>query len=133
MYEVEKEVFGNPSSIHSFGREAKRYLDEARRYIASSIHAREHEIIFTSGGTEANNLAIVGTALANEYKGNHIITSVQEHHAVLNTMHYLQKLGFHITYLPVDKNGQVRVDDIARSLTDRTILVSVMAANNETG
>lgn len=133
MYEVEKEVFGNPSSIHAFGREAKRYLDDARRYIASSIGAREHELIFTSGGTEANNLAIIGTALANEHRGNHIITSAQEHHAVLNTMRYLQKLGFHITYVPVDERGKVRVDDIARSLMEQTILVSIMAANNETG
>ncbi|HLS66862.1 MAG TPA: cysteine desulfurase family protein [Pseudogracilibacillus sp.] len=133
MYEIEKEVFGNPSSIHAFGREAKRHLDEARRYIASSVGAREHELIFTSGGTEANNLAIVGTALANEHRGNHIITSAQEHHAVLNTMRYLQKLGFHITYVPVDASGKIRVDDIARSITEQTILVSIMAANNETG
>ncbi len=133
MYELEKEVFGNPSSIHSLGRKSKFYLDEARRYLADSINAKEREIIFTSGGTEANNLAIIGTALENEYNGNHIITSAQEHHAILHIMQYLQRLGFHVTYLPVNKSGQVNVADIERTLTDQTILVSVMTANNETG
>lgn len=133
MYELEKEVYGNPSSIHSFGRRAKYYLDEARRFLAKSINANENEIIFTSGGTEANNLAIIGTALENEYNGNHIITSAQEHHAILHIMQYLQRLGFHVTYLPVNKNGQVNVADVERTLTDQTILVSVMTANNETG
>lgn len=133
MYTLEKEVFGNPSSIHALGRKAKFYLDEARSYLANSIHANEKEIIFTSGGTEANNLAIIGTALENEYKGNHIITSAQEHHAILHIMQYLQKLGFHVTYLPVNETGQVNVQDVERALTDQTILVSVMTANNETG
>src|SRR5699024_9409019 len=89
--------------------------------------------IFTSGGTEANNLAIIGAALENEYNGNHIITSQQEHHAILHIMEYLQKRGFHVTYLPVGENGQVDPNDVKRSLTDQTILVSVMYANNETG
>src|SRR5690625_406680 len=133
MYSIEKEIFGNPSSIHGFGRKAKYYLDESRRFLAESIHAQEREIIFTSGGTEANNLAIIGTALENEYKGNHIITSSQEHHAILHIMQYLQGLGFHVTYLPVNENGQINVSDVERTLTDQTILVSVMTANNETG
>lgn len=133
MYDIEKDIFGNPSSIHAFGRKAKRYLDEARRTIAHVISANEREIVFTSGGTEANNLAIVGTAFANKHRGNHIITSTQEHHAVLNTMRYLQKHGFHVTYVPVNETGKVRVEDVQRSLTDETILVSIMAVNNETG
>lgn len=133
MYKVEKEQFGNPSSIHALGRQARFYLDEARRFLAGSIHAKEHEIIFTSGGTEANNLAIIGTAIENEYKGNHIITSSQEHHAIIHIMEYLQKRGFHVTYLPVNESGQVDPRDVERSLTDNTILVSVMYANNETG
>src|SRR5690625_284523 len=133
MYRLEKEVFGNPSSIHSYGRKSKFYLDEARRYLASTINAAEREIIFTSGGTEANNLAIMGAALANEYNGNHIITSAQEHHAILDIMQYLQRRGFHVTYLPVDEAGKVSISDIERTLTEQTILVSVMTANNETG
>ena len=133
MYEVEKETFGNPSSIHSHGRKAKYYLEAARSYLAGSIHAKEEELVFTSGGTEANNLAIIGTAIENEYKGNHIITSQHEHHAIIHIMEYLQKKGFHVTYLPVNEKGQVDPNDIKRTLTDQTILVSVMYANNETG
>lgn len=133
MYAIEKEIYGNPSSIHSFGREAKRYLSEARQFLAESIVASNHEIIFTSGGTEANNLAVIGTALENEYNGNHIITSAQEHHAIIHIMQYLQKLGFHVTYLPVNEQGLIDVHDLERALTDQTILVSVMTANNETG
>lgn len=133
MHELEREVFGNPSSIHGYGRKAKYHLEEARRFLAESIHASEREIIFTSGGTEANNLAIIGTALENEYNGNHIITSAQEHHAIIHTMEFLQKKGFHVTYLPVNRSGQVNVADLERVLTDQTILVSIMTANNETG
>lgn len=133
MYQLEKTLVGNPSSIHSFGRKAKAYLNESRKFLAQSIHAAEEEIIFTSGGTEANNLAIIGTALENEYNGNHIITSAQEHHAILDIMKYLQKLGFHVTYLPVNKDGIVQPQDVERALTNQTILVSVMMANNETG
>lgn len=133
MYEFEKQHFGNPSSIHQFGRTSKYYLSKARRYLAETIHAEDNEIIFTSGGTEANNLAVIGTALENEYNGNHIITSTQEHHAVINIMDFLQKKGFHVTYLPVNRDGQISVDDLKRSLTDNTILVSIMMANNETG
>lgn len=133
MYEVERETFGNPSSIHAHGRRAKHYLEEARSFLANSIHAKDEEIIFTSGGTEANNLAVIGTAIENEYNGNHIITSQQEHHAIGHIMEYLQKKGFHVTYLPVNENGQVDPNDVKRTLTDQTILVSVMYANNETG
>lgn len=133
MYALEKEIFGNPSSIHHYGRQSKSYLTEARKYLADSIHAEEREIIFTSGGTEANNLAVIGAAIENEYNGNHIITSAQEHHAIIHIMQYLQKRGFHVTYLPVDESGQVDVSDLERTLTDQTILVSIMTANNETG
>lgn len=126
-------TYGNPSSIHSFGREARHQFDEARRFLAGTINAKENEIIFTSGGTEANNLAIIGTALENEYRGNHIITTAQEHQAILHIMQYLISRGFHVTYLPVYPDGKIRIDDLERTLTDNTILVSVMAANNETG
>lgn len=133
MYNYEKDNLGNPSSTHTYGRKAKSILNEARRYLANSIYAKEEEIIFTSGGTEANNLAIIGTALENEHKGNHIITTLQEHHAILGVMEYLQKKGFQVTYLPVNKEGQINVYDLERALTDNTTLVSIMMANNETG
>lgn len=133
MYRLEKEIFGNPSSIHSFGRKARSYLNEARKFLAESIFAEEREIYFTSGGTEANNLAVIGVAFANEHKGNHIITTAQEHHAIIHIMQFLQKHGFHVTYLPVNESGQVDVSSVRRALTDQTILVSVMTANNETG
>lgn len=133
MYQLEKDVFGNPSSIHSFGRKAKAYLSEARKFLAESISAEEREIYFTSGGTEANNLAVIGTAFANEHKGNHIITTAQEHHAIIHIMQFLQKHGFHVTYLPVNESGRIEVSDVKRALSDQTILVSVMTANNETG
>ncbi|EQB35865.1 MULTISPECIES: cysteine desulfurase family protein [Virgibacillus] len=133
MYTVEKDVFGNPSSVHSFGRKARRLLDEARLTLARSIHASEKEIVFTSGGTEADNLAIIGTALANRQKGNHIITTAQEHHAVLHTMERLEQEGFEVTYLPVNQDGRINVEDVNQALTDATILVSIMYVNNETG
>ena len=133
MYPIYTDVFGNPSSVHAFGRKARRYLDEARRFIATSIHANEKEIIFTSGGTEADNLALIGVAQANKEKGKHIITTVQEHHATLNTAVYLEKNGFTVTYLPVYEDGKIAVDDLKNALTDKTILVSVMSVNNETG
>jgi len=133
VYNLERKVIGNPSSIHSFGREARAYLNEARSYLAKTIGADESEIVFTSGGTEANNLAVIGTALENEHKGNHIITTTQEHHAVIHIMDYLQSQGFHVTYLRVDEEGRVDVSELERVLTDQTILVSVMTANNETG
>ncbi|MFC4320894.1 cysteine desulfurase family protein [Litchfieldia salsa] len=126
-------IFGNPSSIHSFGRESRQTLDEARNQVAQSIAAKEHEILFTSGGTEADNTAIIGYALANREKGNHIITTVVEHHAVLHTCEYLETQGFNVTYLPVDDKGQVSVSQVANALTDETILVTIMFGNNEVG
>lgn len=133
MHTVFTRVYGNPSSIHSFGRKARQYVDKARRTIARSIHAEEKEIIFTSGGTESNNLALIGTAFANRLKGNHIITTKQEHHSVLHAAKYLETKGFDVTYLPVNKDGLISVDDLQQALTDETILVSIMAVNNETG
>ena len=133
MLPVMKQTFGNPSSIHKFGRKARQLLDQARSVAASSIHANEKNIIFTSGGTEADNLALLGTARANKSKGNHIITTVIEHHATLRTAESLEQQGFSVTYLPVQQSGQVAVKDLREALTDQTILVSVMMVNNETG
>jgi cysteine desulfurase len=133
MQPVYSEVFGNPSSVHSFGRKARKYLDEARRSMAKSIHADEKEIIFTSGGTEADNLALTGTAIKNRHKGNHIITTAQEHHATLHTIQSLGKQGFDVTYLPIYSDGKISLNDLAKSLTGDTILVSIMFVNNETG
>ncbi len=123
--------FGNASSIHEFGRETHEALDQARKVIADSIGAEPSEIIFTSGGTESNNLAIKGLAQA---KGSgHIITSKIEHHAVLMTCKYLEKQGFKVTYLPVDNEGFVNASDLKKAMTKNTILVTVMHANNEIG
>jgi cysteine desulfurase len=127
------EIFGNPSSIHFFGRQSRHAIDEARRACAASIGAQPNEIIFTSGGTEADNLALLGVARANRHKGNHIITTAIEHHAVLNTCKALEKEGFEVTYLPVDREGRIAIKDLQQALTDRTILVSVMFGNNEVG
>lgn len=133
MYSVESQVFGNPSSIHSFGRQARQLMDQARRTMATSIHADETEIIFTSGGTESDNLALIGTAYANREKGNHIITTAQEHHATLHAAEFLESEGFNVTYLPVYEDGKISVKDLQKALTDDTILVSIMYVNNETG
>ncbi len=133
MLPVMQEVFGNPSSVHQFGRKARRILDESRQTAAKSIHARETEIIFTSGGTEADNLALFGTAFANQEKGKHIITTSIEHHATLHAAKHLETEGFEVTYLPVDEQGRISVEDLARELRADTILVSVMMVNNETG
>jgi cysteine desulfurase len=127
------EAFGNPSSIHSYGQEAKGAIEEARANVARLIAARSEEIVFTSGGTEADNFAIKGVAYANESRGNHIITSSIEHHAVIETCKFLERKGFSITYLPVDGYGLVDPDDVRRAITDKTILISVMHANNEMG
>jgi cysteine desulfurase len=127
------EVFGNPSSIHHFGRQSRHAVDEARALVAKSIGAKEVEIIFTSGGTEADNMALFGTALANRDRGRHIITTSIEHHAVLRACQYLEKQGFDVTYLPVDEQGKVSPADVKAALRDDTILVSVMFANNEVG
>jgi cysteine desulfurase len=128
------EVFGNPGSIHDLGRQAHNYIQIAREQIAHALGASSpREILFTSSGTEANNLAILGTALYHQNRGNHIITSAIEHPSVLETCRYLEQIGFEVTYLPVDRFGQIRVLDVKQAITDKTILISVMAANNEVG
>jgi cysteine desulfurase len=127
------EVYGNPSSIHTCGQEAKAAIEKARAGVARLIGAREEEITFTSGGTEADNSALYGIAFTNEKKSNHIITTTIEHHAVLETCKFLEKQGFKVTYLPVDKYGMVNPDDIKKAITPGTILISVMHANNEIG
>ncbi|MEE9726830.1 cysteine desulfurase family protein [Listeria seeligeri] len=126
-------TYGNPSSIHYAGREARKALDMARENIARSIHAEEKEVIFTSGGTEGDNLALIGAAMANKEKGKHIITTEIEHHAVLKTCAYLETQGFEITYLPVDKHGVVSLESLAAQLRPDTIVVSIMYGNNEIG
>ncbi|MFQ5866882.1 MAG: cysteine desulfurase NifS [bacterium] len=126
--------FGNPSTLYSYGREAKGALEETRAKVARVIGAKEpEEIVFTSGGTEADNFALCGVAWANQGKGNHIITTSIEHHAVINVCKFLEKRGFKVTYLAVDRNGLVDPLEVKRAITDRTILVSVMHANNEIG
>ncbi len=127
------EVFGNPSGIYSYGQEAKGAIEEARVKVADLIGARDEEIVFTSGGTEADNFALKGVAYANESKGNHIITSSIEHHAVIETCKFLERRGFRVSYLPVDTYGLVEPDDVKKAITDKTILISVMHASNEMG
>jgi cysteine desulfurase len=125
--------YGNPNSIHSFGQEAREAVEEAREKIAHLIGANSSEIVFTAGGTEADNYAIKGIAWANQKKGNHIIASKIEHHAVLHSCQFLEKHGFKITYLPVDKYGLIDPKDVKKAITDKTILVTIMHANNEIG
>ena len=125
--------FGNASSIHTLGQEAKRALDESRETVARILGCRLSEVVFTSGGTESDNAAINGTVAALQPTGNHIVTSSVEHHAVLHTCQYLENMGFDVTYLPVDRFGMVDPGDVVQAITDRTILVSVMYANNEIG
>ena len=127
------EVFGNPSPIYYYGREAHKALDHARQQVAAAIGADKDEIYFTSCGTESDNWAIKGAAFAHQKKGNHIITSVIEHHAVLHTCGWLEKHGFEVTYLPVDEYGRVNPADVEKAITDQTILISIMFANNEIG
>jgi cysteine desulfurase len=127
------EIYGNPSSLHAFGQDARHIMEESRDKIASFIGARPEEIVFTSGGTESNNSAIKGIAYARRDKGNHIITSKIEHHSILEPCRFLEKQGFEVTYLPVDKYGVVDPDEVNRAITDKTILISIMHANNEIG
>ena len=127
------ENFGNPSSLYSIAKNSAGAVEKARAQVASAIGASPKEIYFTSGGTEADNWAIKGVAFANMKKGNHIITSRVEHHAVLHTTEWLEKQGFEITYLPVDKYGMVDPEDVRNAITEKTILVSIMMANNEIG
>ena len=127
------DAFGNPSSIYSYGQEARGAIEEARGSVASLIGAREDEVVFTSGGTESDNSAIVGAAFARQGKRDHIIASAIEHHAVLETCKSLERRGFQVTYLPVDEYGLVDPEELKKALTDRTAVVSVMHANNEVG
>ena len=130
------EQFGNGSSIHTYGREARNAIDDAREQVAALINAKSpSEIVFTSTGTESDNYAIKGIAELQQSRrgGNHIITSSIEHHAVLHTCQYLEKRGFEVTYLPVDRYGRVQLDDLREAIRDATILISIMHANNETG
>ena len=128
-----REKFGNPSSIYALGQEARQGMDQARDTVAEIIGAKASEVIFTSGGTESDNAAIKGAAFSLKAKGNHIITSPVEHHAVLHSCHYLEKFGFEVTTLPVDKYGVVNLDALEKAITGRTVLVSIMLANNEVG
>ncbi|MBP3951382.1 cysteine desulfurase family protein [Bacillus suaedae] len=125
--------YGNPSSIHQAGRQARQAIDQARRSIAKQLGVDEQTLIFTSGGTEADNLAIIGYASENENKGKHIITSVVEHHAVLHACQELEKRGFEVTYIPVDQSGLIDVQEVQKALRDDTILVTLMFGNNEIG
>lgn len=133
MTTIMNEVFGNPSSIHQYGRKAHEYLEKARQVIAKTLKVKPHEIIFTSGGTEGDNYAIIGAAFANQAKGRHIISTSIEHPAVMETLYYLENQGFEVTYLPVDAKGQISLADFKQALREDTILVSIMFANNETG
>ena len=125
--------FGNPSSIHTIGQEARYALDEARERVARILNCRPREIVFTGGGTESDNAAIIGVATALQETGNHIITSSAEHHAILHTCQHLESQGYEATYLPVDPHGIVQPDTVYQAITPRTTLVSIMYANNEIG
>jgi cysteine desulfurase len=129
-----EEKFGNPSSIHAAGREARAAIDDARDGLANLLGAKPHELIFTSGGTEANNLAILGLARSRAARGKHLISAKTEHHAVLNAVEHLEKFeGFEVTWLDVSENGLIDLNQLADSIRDDTVLVSIMHANNETG
>ncbi|MFQ5825961.1 MAG: cysteine desulfurase NifS [Dehalococcoidia bacterium] len=125
--------FGNPSSVYTLAQEARQAVEEARKTVADILGCSEREVVFTSGGTESDNAAIKGAAYSAQKSGNHIITSAIEHHAVLETCHYLERFGFEVTYLPVDGHGLVRVEDVEKAITDRTVLITIMLANNEVG
>lgn len=133
MHRIMTEDYGNPSSLHGKGLAAENYIREAKKTLASILKVSEKELIFTSGGTESDNLAIIGAALANERQGRHLITTSIEHPAVLQTMQYLESQGFTVTYLPVDEKGIVSLSALREAMTPQTILVSVMMVNNEIG
>ena len=133
VMKVMREDFGNPSALHTKGVEAEHYGKEARAFFAKNLKVDEKEICFTSGGTESNNLALIGTAMANRRAGNHLITTSVEHASVDNTMKYLEEQGFRVTYLPVDEYGVVSLEALKEALCPETILVSVMYVNNEVG
>ena len=128
-----QEAFGNPSSIHAVGQRARKALEDARDVVAKALECRSNEVVFTSGGTESDNAAIKGGAMALRPTGNHVITTAIEHHAVLHTCHQLEGMGCDVTYIPVDHNGLVDPRDVLDAVTDETVLVSVMYANNEIG
>ncbi len=127
------EIFGNPMSIHGFGRESRIAVEKARKQVADAIGAKPNEIYFTGCGTEADNWAVRGTAYARKNRGKHIITSAIEHHAILHTCQQLEQEGFEVTYVPVDEFGVIRMDELERAIRPDTILISVMSANNEIG
>ena len=127
------EDFGNPSAMHMVGVKAEKYIKEAQENIAKILKVDPKEIFFTSGGTESNNMAIIGTAMANKRKGNKIITTSVEHSSVLATMKYLEEQGFEVIYLPVDRYGVVQMEALEKEMTEDTILVSTMYVNNEVG
>ena len=133
MVHIMREDYGNPSSMHMRGVEAEKYIKEAKAFFASNLKVNEKEIYFTSGGTESNNLALIGCAMANRRAGNHLITTSVEHASVLNTMKYLEEQGFRVTYLPVDEDGRVSLDVLKEAICEETILVSCMYVNNEVG
>lgn len=133
MLKTLNEDFGNPSSLHTKGVEAEKYVREAREQIAKSLKAEPKEIIFTSGGTESNNMALIGAALANQRAGKHIISTGIEHASVHNPLIFLEEMGFEVTYLPVDENGHVRIPELLKAMREDTILVSIMYVNNEVG
>lgn len=133
MVKTFMEDYGNPSSLHRKGMEAEQYIKEARERIARTLKVSEKELIFTSGGTEADNLAILGAAMANQRAGKHLITTRIEHPAVANTMHFLEEQGFTVTWLSVDAQGRISLTELAEAMTEETILVSIMFVNNEIG
>lgn len=133
MVKILTEDYGNPSSMHTMGVIAERYITEAKERIAKTLKVEPKEILFTSGGTESNNMALVGTALANKRAGNHIITTSIEHASVLSPMAYLEELGFRVTYLHVDHDGRISLEELRDAVCDDTILVSMMMVNNEIG
>ncbi|GIP20779.1 cysteine desulfurase family protein [Paenibacillus sp. J22TS3] len=133
MLRVMQGQYGNASSIHAFGRAAKRTVNGARDSLAASLGCRPDEVVFTAGGTESDNLALFGSVAVSHTEGKHIITTAVEHHAVLHSCHELEKRGYRVTYLPVDSHGMVYADQVKEAITDDTILISVMYANNEVG
>lgn len=133
MVQLMTQDYGNPSSMHTKGFEAEKYIREAREIISKNLKVSEKEIFFTSGGTESNNLAVIGTAMANQRNGKHLITTSIEHPSVLNAMKYLEEQGFEVTYLPVDEQGVLKLENLKNALREDTILVSIMHVNNEIG
>jgi cysteine desulfurase len=133
MVKAMTETFGNPSSVHQFGRDARVLLEESREKVARVLNADPPEVYFTSGGTEADNLALIGCMNANRDRGDHLITTQYEHHAVLYTAQYLERNGFRVSYIKPDPTGMISPDDVRRAVTDKTVMISVMYVNNEVG